>query len=54
MLIKHKTIKLRNSYISFRMMILKDFDIDPISCPKCGNQMTWQYRVCYKGCVFYY
>jgi predicted RNA-binding Zn-ribbon protein involved in translation (DUF1610 family) len=46
MLIKHQTHKLRNSLNSWRMMILKDFDIDPISCPKCGNQMTWQYRVC--------
>ena len=46
MLIKHQTHKLRNSLNSWRMMILKDFDIDPISCPKCGNQMIWQYRVC--------
>ncbi len=46
MLIKHQTHKLRDSLNSWRMMILKDFDIDPISCPKCGNQMIWQYRVC--------
>lgn len=46
MLIKHQTHKLRNSLNCWRMMIIKDFDIDPIECPKCGNQMKWQYRVC--------
>lgn len=46
MIIKYQTHKLRDSLNSWRMMILKDFDIDPISCPKWGNQMIWQYRVC--------
>lgn len=46
MLIKHQTHKLRNTLTSWRMMILKDFGIDPITCPKCGSQMKWQYRVC--------
>lgn len=46
MLIKPHTHRLRNILCTWRMMLLKDFDIDPISCPKCGNQMIWQYRVC--------
>ncbi len=46
MLIKRQSHKLRNSLISWRMMILKDFDIDPIQCSKCGNLMIHQYRVC--------
>lgn len=51
MLIKSETHKLRNTLISWRMMILHDFDVDPITCQNCGNQMIWQYRVCSKGCV---
>ena len=46
MLIKSHTYKLRDSLNSWRMMILKDFDTDPLTCPKCGNLMLWQYRVC--------
>lgn len=46
MLIKSHTHKLRNSLTCWRMMILKDFNIDPLTCPNCGNQMLWQYRVC--------
>lgn len=46
MLIKFQTHKLRNQLNSWRMMIIKDFDIDPLTCQKCGNQMLWQYRVC--------
>lgn len=46
MLIKSQTHKLRNQLNSWRMMIIKDFDIDPLTCPNCGNQMLWQYRVC--------
>ena len=46
MLIKSQTHKLRDSLINWRLMILKDFDVDPLSCPKCGSQMIWQYRVC--------
>ena len=46
MLVKSQIHKLRNSLNSWRMMIIKDFDIDPLTCPKCGNLMLWQYRVC--------
>lgn len=46
MLIKSQTHKLRNQLNSWRMSIIKDFDIDPLICPKCGNQMKWLYRVC--------
>lgn len=46
MLIKSQTHKLRNQLNSWRMLIIKDFDIDPITCPKCGNQMKWLYQVC--------
>ena len=46
LLIKHQTHFLRNSFISWRLMVLKDFDIDPIKCCNCGNLMIWQYRVC--------
>lgn len=46
MLIKEQTHKIRNSLNNWRMMIFKDFDIDPLQCPNCGNQMTFQYRVC--------
>lgn len=46
MLIKSQIFQVRNSLIKWRLMILKDFDIDPLSCSKCGNQMIWQYRVC--------
>ena len=42
----YETYKLRNQLNSWRMMIIKDFDIDPLICTKCGNQMLWQYRVC--------
>lgn len=46
MLIKSHIRKLRKSLCCWKMMILKDFDVDPLSCPNCGNQMIWQYRVC--------
>ncbi len=46
MLIKSQTHKLRNQLNSWRMMIIKYFDIAPLTCPNCGNQMLWQYRVC--------
>lgn len=46
MLVKSQIHKLRNSLNSWRMMIIKDFNIDPLTCPKCGNLMLWQYRVC--------
>ena len=46
MLVKSQIHKLRNALNSWRMMIIKDFDIDPLTCPKCGNLMLWQYRVC--------
>ena len=46
MLVNKQIHKIRNSIISWRMMLLRDFDFDPLSCPKCGNQMKWQYRVC--------
>lgn len=45
-LINKQIHKIRNSIISWRMMLLRDFDFDPLSCPKCGNQMKWQYRIC--------
>ena len=51
MLIKFETHKLSNTLTSWRMMILHDFDVDPIICENRGNQMIWQYRVCSKGCV---
>lgn len=46
MLIKSHTHQLRNSLNRWRMMILKDFNMDPLTCPNCGNRMLWQYRVC--------
>ncbi|MBO5138940.1 MAG: transposase [Bacilli bacterium] len=46
MLVISQTHKLRNSLNTWRLMILKDLDVDPLTCPKCGNQMLWQYRVC--------
>lgn len=46
MLIKSQTHILRDSLNKWRLMILNDFGIDPLTCPKCGNQMIWQYRVC--------
>ena len=46
MLIKSQTHKLRNQLNSWRMLIIKDFDIDPLICPKCGNQMKWLYQIC--------
>ena len=46
MLIKSHLHNLRKSFTSWRLMILKDFDTDPLTCLNCGNQMKWQYRVC--------
>ena len=46
MLMKSHTKELRKKLSTWRMMILKDFDTDPLTCPKCGNLMLWQYRVC--------
>ena len=46
MLMKSHTKELRKKLSTWRMMILKDFDTDPLTCSKCGNLMLWQYRVC--------
>lgn len=46
MSMKSHTKELRKKLSTWRMMILKDFDTDPLTCPKCGNLMLWQYRVC--------
>lgn len=46
MLVKEQTRKIRDYINTWRMMCLKDFDTDPLQCPKCGSQMKWQYRVC--------
>lgn len=35
MLIKSQTHKLRNQLNSWRMLIIKDFNIDHLICPKC-------------------
>ena len=35
-----------NSNLNIRPVVLKDFDIVPLTCPNCGNQILWQYRVC--------
>ena len=26
--------------------IIKDYDVDPLECPKCGTLMKWQHRIC--------
>ena len=46
MLIKSHLLNFRKSLSSWRLMILNDFDTDPLTCLNCGNQMKWQYRVC--------
>jgi len=38
-----KTSKLLSSW---RMMILRDFGVDPIKCSVCGEYMKWQLRAC--------
>ena len=37
MLIKSQTHKLRDSLNNWRLMILKDFGIEPLTCPKCQH-----------------
>lgn len=46
MLLNSHTKKLREQLSTWRMMIFNDFGVDPLTCPKCGNQMLFQYRVC--------
>ena len=46
MLIQSPIKKIRDSLISWRLLILKDFGIDPLDCPNCGTTMVWQFRVC--------
>lgn len=46
MLIQSPIKKFRNSLISWRLLILKDFGVDPLDCPICGTTMLWQFRVC--------
>ncbi len=46
MLMKSHFSFIQKQLLNWRMMILKDFGIDPIDCPKCGNQMIFQFRLC--------
>ena len=46
MFIQSPIKKFRNSLISWRLLILKDFGVDPLDCPICGTTMLWQFRVC--------
>lgn len=46
MLIKSTIHEVRNKLITWRIMILKDYDVDPLECPKCGTLMKWQHRIC--------
>jgi len=45
MLVNNTFLSVRNQFSNWRMLILRDFDTDPLSCPYCGNLLFWQFRV---------
>jgi hypothetical protein len=45
MLVSNTYLTIRNQLSNWRMLILHDFDTDPLSCPFCGNLLIWQFRV---------